>query len=58
MAFSVESKEERYIKGCIVDLTDLRWKDSSSDAALHLELRYAQWKREFKNAEKKKAQMQ
>ena len=53
MAFAVESKVERYIKGCIVDLTELRWKDDGTDTALHLELRYAKWKMEFKSMQKK-----
>lgn len=47
MAFSIDSKVDRYIKGAITDLTDLRWKQTGSDQALHLELRYAKWKKEY-----------
>lgn len=30
MAFSIESKVERYIKGVLTDLTDLKWKKAGS----------------------------
>ena len=36
MAFSIESKVERYIKGVLTDLTDLKWKKAGSELALHL----------------------
>lgn len=49
MAFAVDSKVERFIKCTISDLSDLRWKNMGQDAALHLELRFSKWKREFKS---------
>lgn len=45
MAFSIESKVERYIKGVLTDLTDLKWKKAGSELALHLEMRFSTWKR-------------
>lgn len=36
MAFSIESKVERYIKGVLTDLTDLKWKKAGSEFGLHL----------------------
>ena len=53
IAFTVDSKKERYIKGSIVDLTDIRWREGSTDSAMHLELRFVKWKREFKEECKK-----
>ena len=54
MAFAVDSGVERYIKGCIADLTELRWKDDCTDTALHLELRFQKWKMEHKRNLKEK----
>jgi hypothetical protein len=36
IAFAVESKVERYLKGAIGDLSDVRWKEAGADLALHL----------------------
>lgn len=47
MAFAIESGVERYIKGVLTDLTDLRWKKAGSELALHLEMRFSTWKREW-----------
>lgn len=38
---------ERYVKGVLNDLTDIKWKKSGSDLALHLEMRFSNWKREY-----------
>ena len=40
MAFAVDVKIERFIKSAIQELTDLRWKDGSSDSAMLLELKW------------------
>jgi hypothetical protein len=47
MAFAIESKVERFIKGVLNDLTDIKWKKSGNDLALHLEMRFSNWKREY-----------
>lgn len=47
VAFAVESKVDRYIKGAINDLTEVRWKQSGAELALHLELRFTKWRREY-----------
>lgn len=47
MAFAIESKVERFIKGVLSDLTDMKWKKSGQDLALHLEMRFSNWKREY-----------
>jgi hypothetical protein len=46
-AFAIESRVERYVKGVLNDLTDIKWKKSGSDLALHLEMRFSNWKREY-----------
>lgn len=35
------------MKGVLGDLTDIKWKKSGSDLALHLEMRFSTWKREY-----------
>lgn len=47
MAFAVDSKVERYMKGVMADLADMKWKKAGSDLALHLEMRFSTWKREY-----------
>ena len=47
MAFALESKVERYVKGLIGDLTEMRWKANNGDMALHLDLKFGTWKREY-----------
>lgn len=36
MAFVIDSKVERYIKGLLIDLVDIKWKKSGSDLSLNL----------------------
>ena len=48
MAFTVDCQVERFIKTAIHELTDLRWKEGGPDAALHMELKYHSFKKEFK----------
>jgi len=45
MAFVIDTKVERYIKGLLIDLADVKWKKTGSDLSLSLELRYASWKK-------------
>jgi hypothetical protein len=45
MAFVIDTKVERYIKGLLIDLADLKWKKTGSDLSMNLELRYASWKK-------------
>jgi hypothetical protein len=45
MAFVIDSKVERYIKGLLIDLVDVKWKKTGSDLGLNLELRYTSWKK-------------
>jgi hypothetical protein len=46
-AFAIDSRVERFVKGVLNDLTDIKWKKSGSDLALHLEMRFSNWKREY-----------
>lgn len=47
-AFSIQTKIDRYIKGALCDLTEAKTKQSGNEVALHMELRFATWKKEFK----------
>jgi len=47
-AFSIDTKIERFIKGAISDLAEIKNKEGASDLTLHLELRFASYKKEYK----------
>lgn len=36
LAFAVETKVERFIKGVLGDISEAKWKKSGNDLALHL----------------------
>jgi hypothetical protein len=36
LAFAIDTKIERFIKGVLTDMADIRWKKSGQDLCLHL----------------------